>query len=148
MTKRARYSAEEARRIIMSMPDDSDSDDPNFSGGDGDADDGIDSDSSDSDSNAPEINQSPETTPVHSSRVRYASGRGLGRRPRRGRGLLRDRSMRGSHVQGRIQTPSNTLRPQQTQNNNHDQRWGDLDHHSILNLSIQPSVESMVHPYR
>ena len=40
MAGRVQFSAEEAQRIIMSMPDGSDSDNPDFIGGEGDLDEG------------------------------------------------------------------------------------------------------------
>lgn len=52
MARRVRYDADEARRIILSLPDDDDSVDPEFSGKNGDVNAGTDAGSSDSDSDS------------------------------------------------------------------------------------------------
>lgn len=81
MTKRVRYSAEEVQQIIMSLPDDDESNDPDFLGEDSELDAGTVSHSSDSDSNLSEPNQIPNPG------AGIARGGGRGRGPR-GRGVV------------------------------------------------------------
>ena len=118
MPRPERYSAEEARRIIMTMPDGPDSDDPDFSGGEGDLHEEIVTESSSSDSDDSESDDKENDPPAPGPGIGLASGRGRGcsrtMRDRR-RGLLR-----GKTVQGRSMVQ------------NSDQRWGGLDKQKVV----------------
>lgn len=124
MARKVRYTAEEARRIIMALPDDDESDDPDFSGEDGDIDTGTVTNSSDSDSESESDSDGPNQNQNPGAGVARGRGRGRGAT---GRGVVNDqRQFQGQRGQGDVP------HPQQLQGQNINQRWGVLDQQTLV----------------